>query len=219
MRSVTHKSTTPNCRLTRLLRTIVSSPTVLFRLPAIVPSMFRRTAPAPTAPFPNPCTMPAEQARVAPSSRSQFDPMTTVRLCLGMVVSRIGHGDGSSFKPDAIIRNPDTFRLEEEPTHPVSVGMHIQLYYIHLGDVLKFGYRDGELAVVEEIEAVGRNWTQFRVRYSMHTGFAHLLVPSVHATWSTEWVNVYAYLEAYQQLPTLCSESPVLLPKGTATLD
>ncbi|PSR72520.1 hypothetical protein PHLCEN_2v11620 [Hermanssonia centrifuga] len=179
--------------------------------------MSKRTAPAP--PQLHPCAMPAEQARLIPSARFQFNPMTSVRLCLGMVVSRIGHGDGSSFEPHAIIRNPDTFRLEEEPTHPIAVGMHIQLYYIHRGDVLKFGYRDGELAVVEEIEAVGRSWTQFRVRYSMHAGFAHLLVPSMHATWSSEWANIYAYLEAYQQLPTLCLESPVLLPKGTATLN
>ncbi|THG96058.1 hypothetical protein EW026_g5700 [Hermanssonia centrifuga] len=148
-----------------------------------------------------------------------FDPMTTVRVCLGMVVRCISHGEGVTFEPRATISRPDTLRLEEEPTYPIAVGMHVQFYYINPDNVLKFRRPAGELAFVKEIEAVGKKWTCFKISFSKRAGSAHLMVPNAHAEWTAEWAYVHDYLEAVSQLPDICSEPTDLYPRGAVSTD
>ncbi|PSR72496.1 hypothetical protein PHLCEN_2v11635 [Hermanssonia centrifuga] len=152
------------------------------------------------------------------SPPKKFNSMATVRLCLGMVVSCISYGDGTIFEPTTILRNADTFRVYEEPTHPVAIGMHVQFYYVWPGDGLEYRWQDGELAVVTEIEAVGREWTCFRVHYSTRPVSALLMVPNEHAEWNAEWTYIHDYLKAVQQLPTVCVDSTAVFPKGTVNI-
>ncbi|PSR78658.1 hypothetical protein PHLCEN_2v7309 [Hermanssonia centrifuga] len=150
------------------------------------------------------------------SPLKKANSMATVHLCLGMVVSCISYGNDTIFESTTILRNTDTFQVYEELTHPVAVavGMHMQFYYVWPGDGLEYKWQDGELAVVTEIEAVGREWTCFRVHYSTRPVSALLMVLNEHA----EWTYIHNYLKAVQQLPTICMDSTAVFPKGTVNM-